>query len=820
MNARTSPCRRCFWRSGGRAQATKPDSADQLPRFLRSAVTASRAPEIVDPAANPILSRRIAINLRDVSRAAALREIALTAGLEFVYARDVLPEAGAVRLQADNITVAAALSDVLREAGVDVVIGTNGSMILLRKPPARNAAAARTPGGRAGERAVELAPITTLAMAESRKTFELQPMMGHVELGVRDLAAAPAPIEGDLFRAIRLLPGVEARNDYSAGLNVRGGESDQNLILLDGYPIYNPFHLGGLLGTFIDPMVGKVDLLTGAAPVRYGERLSSVLDVQSADESRHGLHGAGDVSLLAATATVGSAFDGGGSWMIGGRHTYADVIANVVKRNSLPYGFSDVQGHLTRPLSATTTLSVTGYDGSDGSSLSQNNGGVDISWGNRVLGATLASLIPRRTAVLGVLPADSVALVQRISLTTFDAAAIVPTAAFDLRSSVRDFRASGAASIFTRSFDQSIGYEVAAQQLRYSMRAPVTSITNFLPQLTLDQSLTTVSGWYDALWRATPRLMVNGGVRVDAVGGAAWTGLSPRISIKYFLTKDLALIGATGSYAQWLHSLAQDNAPIQPLEFWIASGNGVPVSRSWQSSLGAEAWTSATRQFRVEAFYKRYSNLVEVSAAADSSVGGSPFVALGGTSYGADVLIRQIHDGRFGGWIAYSYAVSDRVTPSGEHFAPGHDRRHELNAVGSWTYGRYRIGARLGLATGTPYTPIVGEFTRERYGPLGNSFAPDGGGSATQYLAGPLNSARFPFAHRLDVSITRTGVGERVQVSPYLSIANVYGANNPAMYFYDYSQGKYVGGTRVPDPVRLSVGNLPFLPSIGVHIAY
>jgi hypothetical protein len=645
-------------------------------------------------------------------------------------------------------------------------------------------------------------------------------MMGSLELGARELAAPPAPFEGDLFRTIQLLPGVEARNDYSAGLNVRGGESDQNLILLDGYPIYNPFHLGGLLGTFIDPMLGKVELLTGAAPVRYGERLSSVLDVQSADENRHGLHGAGDVSLLSATATVGSAFDGGGSWMIGGRHTYADVIANIVKPNSLPYGFSDFQGHLSRPVFGNAVLSVSAYDGADGTSFNQTTGGLDISWGNRVLGATIERLIPDRKVVLGAFPADSISLVQRVSLTTFDAAAIVATAGFDLRSSVRDLRASGATTLFTRSFDQSVGYEISAQHLRYAMQAPVTSITNFLPRTTLDQSLTPVSGWYDALWRATPRLMLDGGVRVDAVGAAGWTGLSPRISIKYFLAKDLAVIGATGSYAQWLHSLAQEDAPVQPLEFWVASSNTLPVSRSWQSSLGVEAWTSSSRQIRVEAFYKRYSNLVEVNAAADSTVGGAPFVELGGTSYGADVLIRQIDRGRFGGWIAYSYAVSDRVTPSGQHFAPGQDRRHELNAVGTWKFERYRVSARLGMATGTPYTPIVGEFTRERYGPLGNGYAPDFGGGATQYLSGQVNNARLPFTHRLDISITRVGAGDRVQVSPYLSIANVYAANNPAMYFYDYAKGKYIGLTQVPDPVKLSFGNLPFLPTIGVHIAY
>src|ERR1019366_3475808 len=220
--------------SSATAQGSAPSQAEQVPRFLRMSADASREPTLVNPSDSPVLNHRIGINLRDVSAGTALREIAMTAGIQFVYASDILPRGGAIRLQADNITVAAALTEVLRGAGVDVAIGANGNLILVRKPPARVTAPVGAPSVRASERAVELAPIRTVAVAESRRTFELQPTMGHLELDVKELAAAPALFEGDLLRTVQLLPGVETRNDYSTGLNVRGGESDQNLILLDG----------------------------------------------------------------------------------------------------------------------------------------------------------------------------------------------------------------------------------------------------------------------------------------------------------------------------------------------------------------------------------------------------------------------------------------------------------------------------------------------------------------------------------------------------------------------------------------------------------
>jgi hypothetical protein len=506
--------------------------------------------------------------------------------------------------------------------------------------------------------------------------------------------------------------------------------------------------------------------------------------------------------------------------MIGARHTYADVIANAIKPNSLPYGFSDIQGHLSRPVFGGAILSVTAYSGSDGTIISQNDGGLNIGWGNHVIGATLSKVIPERKGVLGLFHADSVSLVQRASFTTFDASAVMTSSGFDLRSAVRDVRASGSVTAFTGAVDQSAGYEISSQHISYSMHSPLSSITNFLPEASLDQTLTPVSGWYDALWRVSPRLLVDGGVRADAVGGLGWTGASPRVSLKYFVSNNLALVAASGSYAQWLHSLVQENTPVQPLEFWIASSKTVPVSRAWQTSLGVESWTSPARQLRVEAFYKKYSNLIETNALADTTVGDNPFVQLSGSSYGMDVLLRQMDSGRFGGWIAYSYVLSERVTPAGVAFNPGQDRRHELNAVGTWKFTRYRLSARLGMSTGTPYTPIIGQFTRERYSPLGNAYAPDIGSSDTQYLPGAVNSARFPFEQRLDVSITRMARGPGVQVSPYLSIANLSFANNPAFYTYDYANANVVGGVQVPAPQRMSFGNLPFLPTIGVHIVY
>ncbi len=203
--------------------------------------------------------------------------------------------------------------------------------------------------------AAVLGAVKTEARPIERDAFDTRPSVGTVQITSRAAEGVPKFGEPDIIRVVQLLPGVEARNDFSTGLNVRGGEADQNLIQIDGYPIYNPFHLGGLFSTFIDPTVSDVQLLTGGFPARYGGRLSSVLDVRSADETRSGIHGDADLSVIASTLELGSAFDQGkGSWMIAGRRTYADEFVKLISTNQLPYHFRDEQGHVSFAFSPST----------------------------------------------------------------------------------------------------------------------------------------------------------------------------------------------------------------------------------------------------------------------------------------------------------------------------------------------------------------------------------------------------------------------------------------------------------------------------------
>src|SRR5215467_974433 len=353
-----------------------------------------------------------------------------------------------------------------------------------------------------------LGAVRTEARPVEREAFETKPSVGTVQMTARAAEGVPKFAEPDIIRIVQLLPGVEARNDFSTGLNVRGGESDQNLILIDGYPIYNPFHLGGLFSTFIDPTVRDVQLMTGGFPARYGGRLSSVLDVHSADEVRSGVHGTAEVSLLASTGEVGGALDGGKlSWMIAGRRTYADQFVKLISTQRLPYHFRDEQAHMTYAFTPTTKLSVTAYEGRDalnanfaqlGDSANASGGTFLFTWGNRVAGATLSStrVAHDRKGLAHWLLGDSTTLEQRASLSSFTTVLDLGAGSLTLNNRVNDRQLSGDITAHSASHDRSVGYDVASYGIDYDAR----SVTANTALYSLRQSPVSGAVYIDDLW--------------------------------------------------------------------------------------------------------------------------------------------------------------------------------------------------------------------------------------------------------------------------------------------------------------------------------
>jgi len=654
-----------------------------------------------------------------------------------------------------------------------------------------------------------LAPVRTNAAATEAELFTSRPNVATIAMSAKALAGVPSVGEPDVVRVVQLLPGVEARNDYNTGLNVRGGEADQNLVLLDGFPIYNPFHMGGLFSTFMDATVGGINLVTGAFPASYGGRLSSVLDVRSAEDARPGTHASADLSVLSSGGRVGSSFGGGrGTWSVAARRTYADAMAGMFTSNVFPYHFRDAQAHFAYALPGDVRLSVTGYDGKDvldlnlatykgdSSPPTAKKGQWGFHWGNRMLGASLARNFGERLAIE-----------QRVSTSSFNTTLDLGSGAIVQRSNIRDVRLGGTLRLTAGAHDGSLGWELASQHIRYGSEEPATQIVDF----DIRQQPKTASAWLADLWRLSPRWLVEGGVRAEALsgGGRDWAALSPRVSLKFFATPDFAFTAAAGRVTQTLHSLAGDG-PFRFFDVWLASDSLTPVGAAWHWIAGAERRMRNGSSVKLEAYVKRYDRVLEANASEDPQRVGDELLPARGLSYGLDMLARWQRGTHASGWISYSYALASRWNDA-QHWWPGHDRRHDLNLVGTWQFAKYRVGARFGFASGTPYTPIVGEIARRQYDPSRDHWGTGDPQIYIEPLGAGENSARYPATHRLDLETSRDYHVRGATLSPYLSLVNVYNAKNVFVYRWDYSTDR---------PTRRAISQFPTLPSLGVRVVF
>jgi hypothetical protein len=754
------------------------------------------------------LTARISTGFTDLPAGVALRTIATTARVDLTFDPTLTGITAKTSMPPHQRTVAVAILEITQPLHLRARVASSGQIIVVAETP--TTPAVKVASADTTRAPVSLPAVRTDALRTERQTFETQTNVGGLAITGRELRASPTFVEPDLMRSVQLLPGIEARSDYSAGFNVRGGEADQSLVLIDGYPIYNPYHLGGLFSTFIDATVGNVELHKGVLPARYGGRLSGVLDVQSAEPTSDEKHGTAEVSLISSNASIGETFaNGAGSWTVAARRTYADLMVNLLTPYSFPYHFQDVQGHLTRAFTDGLRLSITAYDGLDAAAGSGGDA-VGANWGNSVVGATLSKRFDQHFHIAGLSFGDSVVAEQRVSFTHFGSNSDVTEILFHARNSLSELRAGGSFTSYRGSTARTLGYEVARQSIDYAANSVVQQWEDFIPFDSVRQRSNWASLYANQVWRPWESLLADVGLLLETVPTARWTGLSPRVSLKYFLGRTTAITAGAGSYAQWMHSLGREEEPVEPLQFWIASSPQAPVSRANDAAMGLERWVTPTRLLHVEAFYKKYERLLVPNINNDSRVTGDELSSIDGYSYGVDFLLRQLDGGPFSGWLAYSYAINSRIGADGVGYWPTQDRRHNLNLVGSWHSALVTLGARANIGTGAPYTPINGGFRRSQYDPVTQKWISSGAYEDDELIPGAFNSQRLPWYTRVDVSVNRRGHLFGVPMDPYLSIVNVFNAHNPAAYHYSF-YGR---------PERSTFPNLPFAPTFGVNIAY
>ncbi len=665
--------------------------------------------------------------------------------------------------------------------------------------------------------ALELEGLTVEAVrSRARTRFEESAGITVQEIDAGDLKSIPALIESDPLRAVEVLPGVTTVSDFSGSYNVRGGSADQNLILLDEVPIFNPFHLGNIFSVFNADMVERVELQSGGFPAEYGGRVSSVLTITS--DPGDGLFGVdAGVSLLATRVAVNGALPESAAeklgftatrWRASARRSYVDVL--IKPWADFPYHLTDLQGVFEAWTRGGSRLRFVGYSGRDIVDLSEiSDTPIPIRWwwGNDAIGGSW-------THPTG----GGASLAVRASFSRFASDLAFPEVDTEFQTGVEE--ATFRADIEQRPrWATSWKSGVSVKRVAYD-NGLVGGGSTFLDQR---GSGLEGAGYSQAHWNPNPGWLVEGGVRVDywqPNAGPTEMTLSPRFAIRRFLREGNSAVRlAAGRYSQFIHSTRDEEFPFG-LDTWILAGARAPRVVSDQVQLGAETFFGDDDQWfaSLEGYFRDFDGVAALNAAEDPNDDTDELVVGNGDAYGLDLFVKRDR-GNTTGWLSVSFLKTVRSFPDTRvgvdpqpwiTYPPVFDRRFEADLslrrdLGWWGL---ETGIRANFGTGLPYTKPLGAFhlyrTQFVTGALGVE-------DDNAVVLGPRNGSRYPAQHRLDLSLRKTVRRSWGTITPYMSIINVYNRKNVLFYFFDYQSSP---------PTRQGVSMIPFLPTVGVEASF
>jgi hypothetical protein len=585
-------------------------------------------------------------------------------------------------------------------------------------------------------------------------TIELSPLQ------VRTVAGAGE----NIFKVLQTLPGVNATSDFDSRISVRGGGPDQNLTIMDGVEIHDPYRLFGLASAFNPETVQNFELTAGGFSAKYGDRLSSILVIDNrAGTTARKLRGTASVSFTDANVVGEGKMPGpvDGSWLVSARRTYYDLVADKITDTHLPK-FADVQAKSVWEFKPGTSLTIFGLtsrektDAEFTDSGTASRFGLTDNAGNDLVSASFITTLGKRassqtivswyryTDVLGA--EGDVQNDSARSNAPDDSGFSRTQLAFSYNLAVRDVSVREEANIKasdrhlleagfeTHDLVTSAGWELITGRNTSEANGSSARGGIGLPSQ-LDSNLDSrrVGAWLIDRYRVATWLTIEPGLRLDWSSVTDETIVSPRVSANIVLRPNLRLRAATGLFTQspGYEKLLQSDYFVDltsPTKLGLTSERALHVIGAVERDLG-HGLTA-----RAEAYYKGYDRLLigrletpqETAARValydyppdlQSSVPTAPQITSfpvntgTGTSYGFDIYVAHratTATDRFMGWASYAWGRSD-VDAYGRQYPFDYDRRHAISAVGTWRLTRtLDLGATVRIASGFPYTPVQG----------------------------------------------------------------------------------------------------------------
>ena len=639
--------------------------------------------------------------------------------------------------------------------------------------------------------------------------------MSSVNVPIEQIKELPALMgEVDVFKVLQLLPGVQSGTEGGSGLYVRGGGPDQNLILLDGVPVYNASHLFGFFSVFNADAINNVELIKGGFPSRYGGRLSSVIDISMKEGNMQEFKGEGSIGLIASKVTFeGPIKKDKTSFILSARRTYLDILAQPIIKAStegdenIGYYFYDLNGKVNHIINDKNRLYLSVYSGDDKAYSKYKNFYVNdnertdydeefgLKWGNFISALRWNNVINSR------LFSNYTFTYSRYNFDLFSnyeetitGLGTTETNVYSDRyfSGIRDW-AGRADFEFIPNPDHyfRFGTNVIFHKFSPGVYASKSSSGDNDLQLGADElNSTEYSVYAEDDFNISSRLKANLGLHYSGFNtdNQHYNSLQPRISARYLVDESTSIKASYVTMAQFIHLLTNAGLGL-PTDLWVPATANIGPQKAMQVALGGVKNFNSF-EFSAEAYYKTMDGLIEYKDGAtylNLDEDWQDKVAVGeGVSYGLELLLQK-KVGKISGWIGYTLSKTERRFDEinfGEWFPYKYDRRHDVSFAlthewtenkdfsAVWVYG-------TGNAVSLPTQRYEGAEVNTRFG---GSWRPD-----VEYYES-RNNFRNRAYHRLDLSFSWWKTKKWGERKWTLGIYNVYNRMNPFFMDIGYDQ--------------------------------
>lgn len=638
--------------------------------------------------------------------------------------------------------------------------------------------------------------------------------MGLNKLSIKEIKKMPALLgETDVVKSVQMLPGVTSVGEAASGFNVRGGNTDQNLILMDEVPIFNPTHLFGFFSVFNPDAVQDVTLYRGAIPAQMGGRLSAIMDVKQKEGSYQKWQGTGGIGIVSGRLAVeGPVMNKKGSVLLAGRSSYSNWLFKKLPDAQLrddKASFYDGTIKFSGLISDRGKVIFSGYRSHDSF---QFNADTVYSWETNNASLTYNHIFSEK------LQANFVAIYGDYDL---ELGYLKPYNEAKYNSGIRQ-----------RGLKGDFIYQLQKQQLRFGgsstyytlspgVLKPIGERTNIIGKaLPKDKAVESAFYVNDEI-ELNPRFSVNLGLRfsmyqnlgpsqiytyeadrprslltlTDTVFYAnnalvkPYKGLEPRAAIRFNLTDETSLKAGFSRTTQYLH-VVSNTLTISPIDIWKTSNKYIKPQTGNQVSLGLfQNWQQNIIETSVEVYYKTISNQLDYKDGAQLYLNETietELLPTNGEAYGIELMVNK-KVGRFTGWATYTFSrtflqtdgkFEEEKINNNQKYPTSYDKPHALNLVTT-----YQVTRRLNLTTsftyntGRPFTASTGFY--------------DFNGSSVP-IYGARNQYRLPDYHRLDLSLTvlpNLKKNKKYEGSWNFAVYNLYARKNAYSIFYKHIDG-------------------------------